>query len=783
MLHRIGLAFGVLALTLTACGEAPSSPPRCATRCPEGLVCDEARGTCVPGTGQKVPCETDGQCAAPADRCHPLDAVCVECVSGEHCPSGACFDGLCVPAPERCELAQKVFLGGGTVIIEGSTQGRAHDTQTSCAAGEGAADLVYELVLETPARVNAWATPASGSALRPVLELRSACASTAAKDLAACAWSRGGQGAHLSVELPAGSHFLWLDADAGTQGAFVLELFTTEAAAGESCLFPKTLSLEVDEHLVKGSTAGLNDDLQGLCGGEGPDEVWWLDVPAPSRVQVDVTPVLPWRQVVLYLRRPGGCAGPAGSQELECHRASVGGVASLDLPRLEPGRYALVVDAEQAGTDYTLLVRQAPPLEPPSNDHCGGVMPLQLPEEGAVSWQVDTTTAHSDAAAACGGAGADVVYSFTLSSPRQVTLRATPLPLDSQVVPALYLRRSCASDAAADLRACTHARKPGGRAEWVQGALEAGTWYLWVDASTREKGPLSLEIETAPPAPPPVHDGCAAPEVLDLSTGEAEVAGSTHFATDDVSRCQAPTGAPSADVAYTFTLKDLAAVTVDAQAASDSALRPAISLERGTCGQGASATRACAVPAPGSFRVARTFGALQPGTYFLWVDGHLATAGDFTLRAFTRPPAPAPPNDTCAAATVLSPYKAAVTGDTRSATDRAAGHCAAVPGSSGEGAPDVVFAFETDTPRAVKITITPDAVDGAHFIPAAYLRGPGLAACSAQQAGSQVTCGVSGGYGQPLSLEVSTLPAGVWHLWVDGSSGTSGKFDVTLEYP
>lgn len=780
---------GILLLALnTGCPDpAATEPPGCAAACPEGLVCDASTGTCVPPADAGTSgCATDAQCSGGTPYCN--SGTCVQCLAPSACESGICWMNQCLPVPEKCDVAHPLTVGESPLVIEATTAGRVGDAAPSCAIGDAAPDLVYAVTVVSPSRLSAKATPKEGSGFRPVLELRTSCGSASAEHVLDCRWSDAEDAVtSLSVDVAAGTYFLWVDADFGTSGAFTLELTASPAVPGDSCVAPRKILATTDTISLEGDTRALKDDYRGNCGGAGsPDEVIELVIDKPRRLQVEVKPVSPGFLPAVYLRRPDGCASNVVTAQLECSAASSGGQAVLDLPNLQPGSYFLIVDGavdstfEPTSGAWQATVKQLAAIPLATNDTCAGAQPVVLPPSGSVSVTGDTFSALSDSSSPCGGAGADLVYTFTLTEPRYVAIRATP-DSSPMFAPVVSLRSDCDSP---ELIACNAATQYGGAATVLQGNLPAGTWFVWVDGAGQSRGKFSLNFDVAPPLAPPANDTCQAPQKLVPTLGTATAMGTTLSATDDATECEFPPGVPSNDVVYELDIPTQSSLSLDVQATSGSPLQPVLYVDRaGTCGAPAAGERLfCSWPdlqTPG--RVVRTLGSVSPGKYFIWVDGDLTSSGAFQLKASLGPSVPPPVNDSCGSAILLPGPGTLITGDTRSADDSTWGACLPYLTGSGEGAGDVAFTFTLSAPKTVTLTATPDPLDGKLFRPALYVRGPHPDACEVDNTNQQVGCAVAPALGSAATLSLNNLPAGTWSVWVDGVGQTTGKFTFSIQ--
>jgi hypothetical protein len=155
---------------------------------------------------------------------------------------------------------------------------------------------------------------------------------------------------------------------------------------------------------------------------------------------------------------------------------------------------------------------------------------------------------------------------------------------------------------------------------------------------------------------------------------------------------------------------------------------------------------------------------LEPGTYFLVVDGYAAEAGTFTLE--TSFEALRDPAEVCAELTPLVPGEE-VTGSTTGQGDdfRTDQEC-----TSGSRAPDVGYSLEITEPSRVRITLASE-YDGALAIRSDCLRESSVLACNDDFG--------EGDEGRRRSQVVAQLEPGTYTVIVDGYEGEQGTFRLT----
>jgi hypothetical protein len=779
----------VLLLTASGCGLSAKAGVDCLLHgCAAGLHCDAQLGACVsdlaPDAGGT--CADDKACPSTAPRCLVAEARCVACLRDTDCSVGACDPDAhaCAPLPDSCTSGRApVDLSAGVVTLHGSTARASDDTRLSCAlSGSLGADLVYPVQVPSSGRLTATVAPDDGAVWRPVLALRSLCAEVSSEVGLGCAYADAAGPATLVVEgLRAGTYFLWVDSETEATADFTLSLRFEPTPAPDACL--SAMSVVADPELVMtGDVSALADDFASTCGGAGlPDAVYALTLSQTRRVRLDVTGLGGFLPVVSVRSACSDAASEVGCAAL----ADASGTAVLELPALGAGTWFVIIDGLEGTTPgrFSLHVTTALPILPPTNDSCSSAQVLSLPSQelGRVSTQGDTAPATNDSLG-CGGTGPDIVYAFTLTQAREVSVRVTPLA-GSTYRPVVYLRREggCDSELLTDQVFCATASQPGFPAGSLVPRLEPGTWYLWVDGAAGSAGPFDLVLDLARPPPVPANDSCAAPAAVSLAAGAVTLTGTTLGALDDATTCES---GHAPDVVYDVEVPSTEALAVDLRGASGSAIRPVVSLRpEGLC----SATLplgalTCSPSDPQvTNRTVAFLPALAAGHYSLWVDGDSGTQGAFSLRLVPGPALTAvPANDGCSGALLPSLVVGqSLTGDTRAATNDVGGGCNLPAGAGGERAPDVAYAFTLSAPRSVSFTVTPDAVDGALLRPVISVRAATGTACTST--GPVKGCAAAPDYGAPVTSSFTQLPAGTYTVWVDGAGSSSGRFSLSAQ--
>lgn len=398
-------------------------------------------------------------------------------------------------------------------------------------------------------------------------------------------------------------------------------------APGEDCASAPTIrSCHTALHFTVDLTSA-KDDAAGSCSaanGGGHDVMYVVALDGVADLRVTAQPAAGSRaQPVVYLRR-GTCA-PA--DELAC-ADGLGGPSSFRVRSLPAGTYVLVIDSFDAASvgAVDVLVEELTATQP-ANDTCGTAAPLPL-DGGRV--EVDLTNASADTLLACTTAtdNPDVFYHFTLETPGDLVV--TSAGADAGVDTVLALRSDpCATGTTL---ACVDAF-------WLEPerlrarALPAGGYTLVVQAFRSSAGPVVVAATaTQPPAPAPANDTCAAPRAIAVPPGSFTT--DTFFAADDeVGSCNPTPNSPELVYALNLTAARTVTITALGDPAPSTA---AIYLRSGACHGDAGVEVGCDLQLGGG--AATIIAALQPGTYFLFVEGQgLAGAGPVTVTVTLTP--------------------------------------------------------------------------------------------------------------------------------------------------
>jgi hypothetical protein len=815
-------------------GGGGGSNATCSPACTGTRVCDPATSTCVAclantdcsgatpfcntSTKTCAACVTNANCSGATPACNTTTGTCAGCVTSSDCPASApacnAATGTC-GSNDTCASPATITFVNGAAHLQGDTTSATNGNDAGDPAPCGSTakasgnDLVYVYTLTDTSDVSVTVTPVGdgGMTYRPEAYIRAgACEDSSLTAEVACDYQVDSTPITISAQsLDAGTYYIWVDGTGSTAGPFTLDVIASPIPpkpANDDCAGVQALTVTNGMATATGSTRsatnstatdGGSPSCSSIANSEGRDVVFSYDVTTVSDVTITVTPA-PGSTLnpVVYVRGTGNCANEALSAELGCNAPFANSASTQKFRSQAAGTYFLWVDGSGSTSGaFTVTVTETTPVPPPANDECAGAIALTLdPTTGVGTASGDTTNAINSNTAAgvsptCSAlaksAGQDVVYSYTLTAPKDVTIVATP-GTTSTLDPVLYVRGTgnCANE--------TQAAELGCNAPFTNSASTlkfrnqaAGTYYVWVDGSGSTSGTFDLAVTAITPVPAPANDDCggAIALAIDPVTGIATASGDTTNATNSTyTDGGSPTCSISAltagpDLVYSYTLAAPKDVTVTVVA--DGGLNPALYVRN---------VNACAIEKPASELVCvpDTAGVAsadlanqQPGTYFVWVDSRLATVGTFALNLTATAPLPVPTNDTCATAkywgltTVgTSQMELVNLPAATSNIDTSTSMC-----GDPTGGPDVAYDIEVagaGVGHTLVVTATPTATAD----PVLYAR---TGKCDAD-AGVEITCADIGFGGDP---ETMTIMNATGHYYVILKTWTSNPGRVTMK--
>lgn len=750
---------------------------------------------------QCVGCVAGSDCANPTPVCD--QAQCIPCTTSAECGLGReCNQSTfaCDPLNDSCSTARAILPAGtGSIVISAEPAQALDDTLSGC--GASGPELVYSFTTTSIQNLTVTATPFSGAAVRPALFLRAGCTGLTQ----ACDAPMTSGAASLSIPaLAPGTYFLFVEAQNATPGRLSLSVSLQTpptGSANDTCATAALLSVSgasVTRSIAIGNTVlamneSVTDPLCSVTARTGPDLFYSYTLTARANVTAIARPISGSALHPVVSMRAA-----CGGGELACTAASAANAVQAQVLGQLPGTYFVSVDSADATTGaFQLEVEAIPTID---NDACTAPQALTFTGDlatatGDTTWATngnvvgDQSPSCSDSAR---GTGRDVVFSYVLTSARDVTINVTPTGMSPSFEPVISVRGGamCGDAMSSSERGCVSPLSSS-TATLSLVNQPAGTYFVWLDSARDTSGPFQLEVQLSAPTPPPANDSCSAPEALAFLNGVASFSGSTlQAANDNYAGDVSPTCSPSAkqngrDVVYSFTLAQAQDVAINVVPSGGSTLIPAMYVRRNTCTSQLLSDEVVCDAAIGGVSAQLT--RLAQGTYFLFVDSSGGTRGAFTGSVTLSAPTPAPANDSCngqALSFTGSPLTAIVNGSTNAASNsNAATHNAPACGTDffpRRFGRDLVYSYTLTAGQDVDILVTP--ANGSEHVPVIYVRAPNQ--CMSFSAGFELTC-VAETTSQPLRVFLPNQTAGTYFLFVDSNSLSTGDFSlrVTLRPP
>ena len=625
------------------------------TRCADDVYCDGME-VCELGLGcregEPVTCSDDYACT--------IDACVEESQSCEHSPRDADGDGdpvwncegggdcndhdprvsslvpeICgnqvdddcdgvidesdCETPEHDTCVDPLEISGSQRVIL-SMAALASDYAASCADldAEGATrDGVVALIVPEGDPVDVVVTATGGSDV--ALAAFSQCGSAASE--VACgepyASAAGGSVAKLRLRaLEAGAHALLVFAEGA--GEVVLDIRYEEATApADNETGDGAALLEPDVPV----TVGLEDarsDVGSVCDIETGELFFRFELPEPSDVHLYAVSADGLGEPVLSL---GDDCTEVWS-ELACR---VGPAPHLFARALPAGSYYVAVGAT-APTDVSLRLEVQPPSEPAADETCEAP-PALAPNR---DWDLTLAGHTDDVELGCPTGGIDAVGALELSERSDVLLIARS-GADAELGVSL-VTPDCSTHA--DLLVCkTGAMRPL-RAR--RHDLPAGSYRVVVDATAEI--PVRATVLARPAAAPgvvPFADTCA--QAVQIPPSGGAFYGSTvNAGADYAAGCDlgGQSGAGAADQMLKLTLERRQRVVLDMDGSNYATL---LDVRRGPDCPGEEVPRGCTI-GTGSNRSFLDL-TLDPGSYFIQIDGYAGAEGEWLLEVFITDPA------------------------------------------------------------------------------------------------------------------------------------------------
>jgi hypothetical protein len=415
----------------------------------------------------------------------------------------------------------------------------------------------------------------------------------------------------------------------------------------------------------------------------GKPVVYDFTLSGPQDVTLTVTPAgdvgtAPTLAPVVYVRAPGECPSGALANQLSCDARPLGQTSFTTLYDLPAGTYSIWISSDGAALagPFTIEATLAPPTVPPPNESCATAQALTF--VGGVATVAGTTRGSTHAAepadagspscsASAATSGVEVVYSYTLAQPQDVSVTVTP-SAGSALQAVVFVRapNACANDSLATELACDNPLVFGeGAATDILMLDQApGTYFVWVSGALNSAGDFTLTAaETGPTLPPP-NATCATAQPLSfpVSSLMGTTYGSSNLTNDACSGVPLSSSGP--EVVYSFSVGQPshfeATVTPVDGGPGPGLFAYAYIRDSADCTQTTQqGSWGCVTASTPSSAATLVASDLTAGTYDLVVDGYKTTfatpsGGPFTLDATLTPANGPPANVSCSAAQAVS---------------------------------------------------------------------------------------------------------------------------------
>ncbi len=426
------------------------------------------------------------------------------------------------------------------------------------------------------------------------------------------------QRSRIDTVIEPGTYYIFVDSFNQNSGAYRMNVSLQDVPQlADICRQSRTLTAGTT---INGTLHGAFDLAQATCSGnaQGPDVPYKFDVGQKMRARItlessDFQPNVYVRKTCTDERSEIACFGEDTGMQSNTQAVFVG--------VLDPASYTVFADANQDSADgqFTLQAELVPDGGTGgTGDGCADAIPLTT----STTASGDTFDVKDDIAGRCTVAGApDVVYRIDLQHRSRIRARFSSEEgkNDHQRGHVLVLQKTC-GDRSTEM----------GCAESIDEVLQPGTYYLAVDGATASSfGKFDLEYNVQDVSAQ--ETACKAAQTL--VSGQT-VSGNTkgtpnHFETSCGGDARYGT---SGDKVYKIVVTQRSSVTILLSTpAWDGvlALRRACLDPTGSSGPHA-AEIACNNDSDDA-QHSRITTTIDPGTYFVVVDGYRSTEGAYTL--------------------------------------------------------------------------------------------------------------------------------------------------------
>ncbi|MFK7985898.1 MAG: hypothetical protein AB8I08_07680 [Sandaracinaceae bacterium] len=487
---------------------------------------------------------------------------------------------------------------------------------------------------------------------------------------------------------------------------------------------------------VRGNTSSASNDMTGTCiqGGNAPEMVYALTV--ENRAQVSIV-INSDYDGALYLL---GACGEMRS-EIACNDDNPNTSRSQIDATLDPGTYFLVVDGYADASGEFELLAQAQELQSLAQI-CGGATTITSGQ--AVTGSTANQAGYFTATCAGGARSPDRVYQIDVPARSRMRVR-----MQSTYDGAIYVRSDC--DNPNSEVACNDDHRDT-RHSMLVTTVDPGRYYIYADGfSQNSQGDYSLRADLAP-----VTGGTMAGNTcgtVGTAAAGTDLELDTFQASDDFQASCGGAGAPDGVYQFTVTSRTRLRATV-----ADSEFPTTLYVQR-TCGDQTTEVACASGGRRGSTSLDTN---LQPGTYFLVVDGQGADQFGAARVEIAMDDLQAL-ETACRSAPRIRPGRT-ITGDTSSSSDRFQASCA-----GGARSNDRIYRLQLTRRSRVRVT-SEQQFDGA-----VYIRSD----CT--DISTEVACNDDSQDNRHSAVDV-VLDRGTYYVFVDGFADASqGAFTMDVE--
>lgn len=393
------------------------------------------------------------------------------------------------PPNDACSGAQPILLNS---TVYGTTLGADNSQQQFCGAKlTNGPEVFYTFTSPDGADVR---VDTLGSDLDTVITFRQV---SCVGSVLACNDDFGGtKQSQITIGglLPDFTYYIQVDSDESEAGTFRLNLNEVQPPpANDSCEAAQLAAAPSEQF---GSTLfAENDSSSPTHGGAGPDVVFRITLAQATHLVLDT--LGSEFDTVLYIRS-GSCSGAeiGGNDDALGRRTS-----RVVLSSLSAGNYFVFVDGKSVAErgNFRLSIGVG---TPPPNDSCESATQIQVPsvQTGSIRFAQDNTNVFESG---CESTGLDVVFRFTLDSPRQLLFST----LGSEYDTVLYLLPDdCGSG---EVLACNDDGAGAfGVASFIDdfrtNPLPQGSYRLFLDSNEVSDGNYTLQVlDLSTPTPVP----------------------------------------------------------------------------------------------------------------------------------------------------------------------------------------------------------------------------------------------------------------------------------------